>query len=197
MAPDGSGRPRRERAALRRRRRRRREGAGWRGRREAGEAPAAGRARGRLRGAGAGARAGSCGGYDDPAAGPRIASPPPPPRGGPGSRLRTTHTGGESGRARMDGVRAPRGGRPEVAPSGPRAAGGRAACTGSLSGQAPRGPGSHVPLPDRERRDATVCPGNSPCLLPLPSRACCCPQVTGARLASPHPWVLRPYPWLR
>lgn len=124
MAPDGSGRARRERAALRRRRRRRREGAGRRGRREAGEAPAAGRARGRLRGAGAGARAGSRGGYDDPAAGPRIASPPPPPRGGPGSRLRTTPTGGESGRARMDGVRAPWGGRPEVAPSGlPGAAG--------------------------------------------------------------------------
>lgn len=97
MAPDSSGRPRRERAGLRRRRRRR--GAGrWSGR-EAEKAPLAGRARGRLRGAGAGARAGSRRGYDDPAAGPRISSPPPPLHGSPSSRLRTRrHTGGESRR---------------------------------------------------------------------------------------------------
>lgn len=97
MDPDGSGRPRRERAGLRRRRRR--QGAGRRSGREAEGAPPAGRARGRLRGAGAGARAGSRGGYDDPAAGPRISSPAPPPRGRPSSRLRTRHTGGESQRA--------------------------------------------------------------------------------------------------
>lgn len=97
VAPDGCGRPRRHRAGLRRQRRR--PGPGWRGERGAVGAPPAGRVRGRLRGAGAGARAGARGGYDDPAAGPRILSPPPPPHGSPSSRLRTRHTGGESARA--------------------------------------------------------------------------------------------------
>lgn len=114
VAPDGSGRPRRECAGLRRRRRRRR-GAGRRHGREAEGAPPAGRAQGRLRGAGAGARAGSRGGYDDPAAGPRISSPPPPPHGSPSSRLRTRHTGGESGRAGgQAGRQGPRRERPPV-----------------------------------------------------------------------------------
>lgn len=79
-------------------RRRRRREAGRRSWGEAEGAPPVGRARVRLRGAGAGARAGSRGGYDDPAAGPRISSPPPPPHCSPSSRLRTRHTGGESRR---------------------------------------------------------------------------------------------------
>lgn len=198
VAPDGSGRPRRECAGLRRRRRR---GAGRRHGREAEGAPPAGRAQGRLRGAGAGARAGSRGGYDDPAAGPRISSPPPPPHGSPSSRLRTRHTGGESGRAGGQ-AGAPAGATsrrlPEAGPGRPRVLPGtRPAGGASLRGPHP-GPGAESCGPAVRGRGGDGVPrkvgrlgscfrGNSPYLLPLLSRACCCPQMTGGRLASPHP----------
>lgn len=132
-ARDGCGRPRRAPEGLRRRRPRPGGGASP-GRRGSSRRTGAGR----LRGAGAGpARAG----YDDPAAGPRIASPPPPPRGGPSSRLRTRHTGGEwprrGGRWAGSGLRsAPRGGRARRG-SGRRPAGREG---GRVSGEPPPGP---------------------------------------------------------
>lgn len=197
VAPDGSGRPRRERAGLRRRRRR--PGAGRRSGREAEGAPPAGRARGRLRGAGAGARAGSRGGYDDPATGPRISSPPPPPRGSPSSRLRTRPTGGESDRAgrglgrEQAPIRFPRRGREgrglsgapglRGAPPWARPHPGRGAPSG---GPAASGRGGAC-VPGKARRLRACFRGNSPCLLPLLFGACCCPQMTGGRLAPPHP----------
>lgn len=213
MAPDGSGRPRRERAGLRWRRRRR-PGAGRRSGREAEGAPPAGRARGRLRGAGAGARAGSRGGYDDPATGPRISSPPPPPHGSPSSRLRTKPTGGELGRAGrgLGGERAPirfpRRGRAGRGLSGapglrgappwarPHPGPGAQSC-----GPAARGRGGAC-VPGKAGRLRACFRGNSPCLLPLLFGACCCPQMTGGRLAPPHPagfsrpWWQVPSVWL-
>lgn len=192
MAPDGSGRPRRERTGLRRR-----PGPGRRSGRGAEGAPPAERARGRLRGAGAGARAGSRGGYDDPAAGPRISSPPPP-HGSPRSRLRTRHTGGESGRAgRVLGRERP----PICSRRRDRAGRGLSGKPGlrgtPLSGCPHPGPGavSCGPaflglggdcVPRKVRRRRACFRGNSPCLLPLVSWACCCPQMTGGRLASPR-----------
>lgn len=148
VAPDGSGRPRRERAGLRRRRR---QGPGRRSGREVEGAPPAGRARGRRRGAAAGA--GSRGEYDDPAAEPRISSPPPPPHSSPSSRLRTRHTGGESGRegASRGGERppsrSPRRGRADWG-SGPAGVGSSGlACPGpraSPRGSVVRGDGNRV-----------------------------------------------------
>lgn len=124
-------------------RRRRRREAGRRSWGEAEGAPPVGRARGRLRGAGAGARAGSRGGYDDPAAGPRISSPPPPPHCSPSSRLRTRHTGGESRRGGQwpwQGAISHR--LPAAGPGRPRALrGARPAGGASLSGPHP-GPGA-------------------------------------------------------
>lgn len=197
VAPDGSGRPRRERAGLKRRRRR--PGAGRRSGREAEGGPPAGRARGRLRGAGAGARAGSRGGYDDPATGPRISSSPPPPHGSPSSRLRTRPTGGESDRAgrRLGGERAPirfpRRGRAGRGLSGapglrgaPRWARPHPGPGAQSCGPAARGPGGAC-VPGKAGRLRACFQGNSPCLLPLLFGACCCPQMTGGRLAPPHP----------
>lgn len=134
--------------------------------------------RGRLRGTGAGARAGSRGGYDDPAAGPRISSPPPPPRGSPSSRLRTRHTGGKweragrvSGRERppIHSPRRDRAGRGSLGKPGLRGtpfSGGPYPGPGAVS----RGPaslgrgGDRVP---REVRRLRACfRGNSPCLPP-------------------------------
>lgn len=189
VAPDGCGRPRRHRAGLRRQRRR--PGPGWRGERGAVGAPPAGRVRGRLRGAGAGARAGARGGYDDPAAGPRILSPPPPPHGSPSSRLRTRHTGGES--ARAGGVL----GRERPPIGSPRGTGRGGRGDASLGRGAPHpGSGSRSCGPSALGRGGDCVPqesgeapgsfwGNSPCLLPLLSWACCCPQMTGGRPASP------------
>lgn len=42
-------------------------------------------------------------------------------------------------------------------------------------------------MPGRAGRLRAGFRGNSPSLLPLLSWACCCPQMTGGRLASPHP----------
>lgn len=204
VAPDGGcGRPRRDRAGLRRQRRR--PGPGWRGERGAAGAPPAGRVRGRLRGAGAGARAGARGGYDDPAAGPRILSPPPPPHGSPSSRLRTRHTGGESARAgEVPGRGRPPIGSPRGTGRAARGLSGRPACGDRLSpGRRGAGgwgttshPGSGSCGPTALGRGGGCVPqesgeapgsfsGNSPCLLPLLSWACCCPQMTGGRRASP------------
>lgn len=181
VAPDGSGRPRRERAGLKRRRRR--PGAGRRSGREAEGGPPAGRARGRLRGAGAGARAGSRGGYDDPATGPRISSPPPPPHGSPSSRLRTRPTGGESDRAGRrlgPGGKAPRRGAsshplPEAGPGGPRALRGARPAGGASLGAPPPGTRRPVLRPGRSRprrslrsRESGEAPGLFSGQLPLP-----------------------------
>lgn len=151
VAPDGGcGRPRRDRAGLRRQRRR--PGPGWRGERGAAGAPPAGRVRGRLRGAGAGARAGARGGYDDPAAGPRILSPPPPPHGSPSSRLRTRHTGGESARAgEVPGRGRPPIGSPRGTGRAARGLSGRPACGDRLSpGRRGAGEGERPPTRDRD-----------------------------------------------
>lgn len=175
MAPDGSGRPRRERTGLRRR-----PGPGRRSGRGAEGAPPAERARGRLRGAGAGARAGSRGGYDDPAAGPRISSPPPP-LGSPSSRLRTRHTGGESGRA---GGKGPRAGAPsyllpEAGPGRPRALREARPAGDASLGVPPPGTGRRVLRPglSRSRRglrsqESEEAQGLFSGQLPLPPATC-------------------------
>lgn len=175
----GPGRQREAEAGARERRRRwRREGAGWRGGREAED--------GRRDGSGQrGSRPGPvrAGGYEDePAAGPRIASRPPPPHGSPSSRLRTTHTGGESGRTGRGLRRAPTsflGARPEAGPGLPagsswnaRPSGG--ACSGCRPGT-PRGSaGSRAVFRGLDRSDPAA-PAGSRCV------ACACAFLRAAQ----------------